>query len=312
VFSGDLRREPFPIAQFVQQRLREFYLCGIGAALEQSSNDRGVAGVIGCHGGALDAAQKPRLQHEIGHILEQRSKSTARRAHVVQTFFVRLANEVLARALQRSPFAANCLCHPLHDGRGLIVDRVRRGYFRQPSRIHALVVRSPRLPVVIVLLAIIAVGTWYALSSRTARNVGTVAIYYTKQDGTTLGDVSVSMRPRQAGESSAEHLHNTLLYAAVQAVAGPPNAVRAIRFPPGTRVRSVTVDGSTAAVDLSKEVEQQAGGTFGENGEFKALVYTVTGIRGINALQITVDGARLQSLPGGHLELDEPLHRSDW
>jgi spore germination protein GerM len=77
-------------------------------------------------------------------------------------------------------------------------------------------------------------------------------------------------------------------------------------------VRSVTVDGSTAAVDLSKEVEQQAGGTFGENGEFKALVYTVTGIRGINALQITVDGARLQSLPGGHLELDEPLHRSDW
>jgi spore germination protein GerM len=168
------------------------------------------------------------------------------------------------------------------------------------------------LPILIVLLAIIAVGTWYSLSHRTARNAGTVAIYFTKQDGTTLGDVSVSMRPSQAGESSAEHLHNTVLYAAVQAVAGPPNAVRAIRFPPGTRVRSVAVDGSTATVDLSREVEQQAGGTFGENGEFKALVYTVTGIRGINALQITVDGARLQSLPGGHLELDEPLHRSDW
>ena len=72
------------------------------------------------------------------------------------------------------------------------------------------------------------------------------------------------------------------------------------------------MDGSTATVDLSKVVEQQAGGTFGENGEFKGLVYTVTGIRGIDAVQITVEGSRLDTLPGGHLELDQPLHRSDW
>jgi spore germination protein GerM len=88
--------------------------------------------------------------------------------------------------------------------------------------------------------------------------------------------------------------------------------VQAIRFPPGTRVIGVSVDGSTATVDLSKEVEAQAGGSFGENGEFKGLVYTVTGIPGIDAVQITVDGSRLETLPGGHLELDQPLHRSDW
>ncbi|MBV8531183.1 MAG: GerMN domain-containing protein [Candidatus Eremiobacteraeota bacterium] len=172
--------------------------------------------------------------------------------------------------------------------------------------------RSTRLTILVALLAIVAGGTWYYLSHRAARNGETIAIYYTKLDGKTLGDVAVSMRPRQPDESAAEHLHNTVLYAAVQAVAGPPNAIDAIRFPPGTRVTGVGIDGSTATVDLSKDVERQAGGVFGENGEFKALVYTVTAIRGIDALQITVDGARLDTLPGGHLELDQPLHRSDW
>jgi len=173
-------------------------------------------------------------------------------------------------------------------------------------------VKSPRLPILIVLLAIVAAGTWYVLSNRAERNGETVAVYYAKQNGTTLGAIRISMRPRQPGESAAEHLHNTILYAAVQAVAGPPNDVLAIRFPRGTRVRDVSVEGSTATVDLSKEVEQQGGGSFGENGEFKALVYTITGIRGIDALQVMVDGARLETLPGGHLELDQPLHRSDW
>jgi spore germination protein GerM len=131
-------------------------------------------------------------------------------------------------------------------------------------------------------------------------------------DGTTLGNQRVSLRPRQPDESTTEHLHNTVLYAAVQAVAGPPNDIQAIRFPPGTRIGGVSVDGSTATVDLSKEVDQQAGGTFGENGEFKGLVYTLTGIPGIDAVQVTVNGTRLETLPGGHLELDQPLHRSDW
>lgn len=168
------------------------------------------------------------------------------------------------------------------------------------------------MPILIVLLALVAAGTWYALSHRPAQNGETMAVYYTKLDGNTLARSSVSMRPPEAGESATEHLHNAVLYAAVEAVAGPPNGVQAIRFPPGTRVLGVSVDGSTATIDLSKDVERQAGGTFGENGVFKGLVYTVTGIRGIDAVQITVAGERLQTLPGGHLELDQPLHRSDW
>ena len=65
----------------------------------------------------------------------------------------------------------------------------------------------------------------------------------------------------------------------------------------------MSVNGSTATVDLSKEVEQQAGGSFGENGEFKALVYTMTGIRGIDAVQITVDGSAWRRCQGDILNL---------
>lgn len=172
--------------------------------------------------------------------------------------------------------------------------------------------RSTRLPVLVVVLLIVAAAYWYYQTQQAANNGETIAVYYTKLDGQSLGEVRVSMRPRLSGESGDEHLRNTVRYAAVQAIAGPPGDVKAIRFPPGTRVQDVAVVDSTATVDLSKDVEQQAGGSFGENGEFKALVYTITGIRGIDALQITIDGARLETLPGGHLELDQPLHRSDF
>jgi hypothetical protein len=173
-------------------------------------------------------------------------------------------------------------------------------------------VRSPRLPILVVLLAIVAAGTWYYLSHRTPGAGETLPIYYTKLDGKTLAEMRVSMRPRQPDESATERLHNVVLYAAVQAIAGPPSNVQAIRFPPGTRVLDARVNGSTATLDLSKGLEQQAGGTFGENGEFKALVYTITGIQGIDAVQILVEGNRLETLPGGNFELDQPLHRSDW
>ena len=167
-------------------------------------------------------------------------------------------------------------------------------------------------PLLWVIVIVLAAATWYFYAHKSGPSAESVAVYYTKLDGTSLGDVRVSLRPRQPGESAAEHLHNVALYAAVQAIAGPPNGIQAIRFPAGTRVNDLRIDGSTATIDLSKEVESQAGGSFGENGEFKALVYTMTGVPGVDAVSVTVDGARLETLPGGHLELDEPLHRSDW
>jgi spore germination protein GerM len=164
----------------------------------------------------------------------------------------------------------------------------------------------------VLLLLVVAAAAWYFLRPHPSAVGEHLTVYYTKLDGTSLGTWSVSVRPQQPGESNAEHLHNAALYAAVQAVAGPPSEVQAIRFPTGTHVGNVLVNGSTATVDLSKDVTASPGGSLAENGEFKGLVYTLTGISPINAVQITIEGRKVDTLPGGHLELDTPLRRSDW
>ena len=161
------------------------------------------------------------------------------------------------------------------------------------------------------LLVVVALGGWWFFSTRGTVGSEHLVVYYTAADGTTLQHWTVSVRPRQSGESDAEHLHNVALYAAVQALAGPPSDVPAVRFPAGTHVVNVTVDGNIATVDLSGNVGG-TGGSYQESGEFKGLVYTLTGISPINAVQILLEGRNVETLPGGHLELDQPLRRSDW
>jgi len=169
-----------------------------------------------------------------------------------------------------------------------------------------------RVALLVVVLLLAAAGAWYLVTSRGPVAQENLTIYYVRSDGTTLSHWTVSMRPRAAGEGDSERLHDVALYAAVQAVAGPPSEVDAVRFPTGTHVLNVSVSGSTATVDLSSDVASSAGGSFQETAEFKGLVYTVTGISSINAVQVLVAGRSVESLPGGHLELDQPLRRSDW
>ncbi len=162
-------------------------------------------------------------------------------------------------------------------------------------------------------LIVAAAASWLYVSRHAQSPAGErLTIYYTKMDGQTEVPWTVSLRPQQPGESSDEHRANAALYAAVQAVAGPPSTVEAIRFPSGTQVRAVHVTGSNADVDLSPEVQSSGGGSFGESGEFKALVWTMTALPDVDSVSIRIAGARTAVLPGGHLELDKPLRRSDW
>lgn len=158
----------------------------------------------------------------------------------------------------------------------------------------------------IALFLVAVAAAWWA-THRTVAGVGDrVTVFYTKADGTTLVPWPVSL-------GSARDRSSAAFYAATQCVAGPPPGTDAVRFPAGTRVRAVTVDGTSADVDLSHEVDSSAEGGFAENAEFKALVWTLTQpeLR-IDAVTIRVDGTRLATLPGGHLELDEPLSRSSF
>lgn len=158
---------------------------------------------------------------------------------------------------------------------------------------------------VVLFVAAVAAAWWYTHRQQTL-NDDTIAVYYVKDDGTTLVPWRITLGPARDRASVA-------YYAATQCVAGPPPGTEAVRFPAGTLVRSVHVVGSTADVDLSKEVAASAEGGFAESAEFKALVWTLTQPSlHVSSMTVRVGGARVATLPGGHLELDEPLSRSSF
>ena len=155
------------------------------------------------------------------------------------------------------------------------------------------------------LVVIAGIGSWWFFTGHRPPAPSSITVYYTVTDGTTLVPWRVTLGPARDRRSIA-------FYAAVQAVAGPPAGIEAVRFPNGTRVVSVDVNGSAVSVDLSDEVGRAVEGSFSESAEFKALVYTLTGLPGIDAVNVRVAGRRIATLPGGHLELDEPLTRTSF
>jgi spore germination protein GerM len=158
----------------------------------------------------------------------------------------------------------------------------------------------------VALLAVLAFVAYRFFVPRPQSAGGTIPVYYAKLDGETLATWNVSVNP------NARDAESVAFYATAQAVAGPPPDVTAIRFPSGTIVRSTRVSGSTATVDLGGAVAHEQSGSFAESGEFKALVWTLTALPGIDAVDVRIDGARVATLPGGHLELDEPLTRTSF
>jgi spore germination protein GerM len=166
--------------------------------------------------------------------------------------------------------------------------------------------RASRALVLVVLFVAAVAASWWWTHRTTATPGESITVYYTKADGTTLVPWRVSLGPARDRKSVA-------FYAATQCVAGPPPGTEAIRFPAGTRVLAVDVDGTTADVNLSHDVASSAEGGFAESAEFKELVWTLTQPSlNLSAVRVRVDGARVATLPGGHLELDEPLSRSSF
>jgi spore germination protein GerM len=166
--------------------------------------------------------------------------------------------------------------------------------------------RSQRLIALIIALAMVSFGAWWFIKGRQYGGGDSIIVYYTKTDGTTEVPWRVSLGPARDPKSVA-------FYAAAQALAGPSSEIEAIRFPAGTHVRSIEIDGSVVDVDLSSEVAKSAEGGLSETAEFKSLVWTLTDpktLPGISAVRVRVDGTRVATLPGGHFELDEPLSRS--
>lgn len=130
-----------------------------------------------------------------------------------------------------------------------------------------------------------------------------ITVYYSKAGSDSLVAMHYSAGSDIAGSALAQ-------YVASQLVAGPPDATTSlIVFPPDTRVHA-SQNGSTVDVDLSGGITKHyAGGAGDEAGLFKSLTFTLTELPGVTAVQVSLNGQIEAALPGGHLELDEPLTR---
>ena len=159
----------------------------------------------------------------------------------------------------------------------------------------------------LVLFVVAVAAAWWFVGHRQGTIGDTIAVYYTKTDGVTLAPWRVSLGPARDRNSVA-------FYAATQCIAGPPPGTPAVRFPAATRVLTVDVAGASATVDLSHEVAGASPeGSFAESAEFKALVWTLTQPSlGITSVNVRIDGARVATLPGGHLEIDDALSRASF
>ncbi|HLN47370.1 MAG TPA: GerMN domain-containing protein [Magnetospirillaceae bacterium] len=121
-----------------------------------------------------------------------------------------------------------------------------------------------------------------------------------------LAPVDYTVDPNLQGEGLAD-------YAATQLLAGPSTGRDAVvLFPAGT-VLNVTVQGDTAVADLEGPLAKAySGGADDESAMFKSLIYTLTNVPGIARVQVLVGGKKRAALPGGHMELDEPLTRESF
>jgi germination protein M len=75
---------------------------------------------------------------------------------------------------------------------------------------------------------------------------------------------------------------------------------------PGTVLNDIMVKDGIAALNFSPEIMGYGGGHAAESMLVGSLLYTITGIPGIHAVQILIDGQKIETLPEG-TEISQPL-----
>jgi spore germination protein GerM len=82
-------------------------------------------------------------------------------------------------------------------------------------------------------------------------------------------------------------------------------------IPDGTELLSVTRDGDVLNVDLSREFES-GGGSLSMELRVGQVVYTATGVKGIDAVRILLEGERVDAIGGEGFVVSKPLTRRDF
>lgn len=129
-----------------------------------------------------------------------------------------------------------------------------------------------------------------------------VTVYFARVDA--AGELEMVGRTRQIDLAGAtgpagkiEDARAAAVRRAVDALlSGPTASERAAglssQIPPGTRLLRVRVEGDTAFLDFSPELER-LGGTMAISGLLKQLTYTATGVPDVWQVVLSIDGERI-------------------
>lgn len=81
--------------------------------------------------------------------------------------------------------------------------------------------------------------------------------------------------------------------------------------PKGTRLLGLTIEGTTAHVDLSSRFAS-GGGTLSMTARVAQVVYTLTRFRTVRSVEFLLDGSPVEALGGEGIVLTEGQRRADW
>jgi spore germination protein GerM len=151
-----------------------------------------------------------------------------------------------------------------------------------------------------VLVVVVAVVAWWVALHRPSE----VEVFFVRFDAAHhRGSIEPVRRPAPRGSVEAR------LDAALRALlAGPGTRDLFTEIPPGTILLGVRVEGGTATVNFSKTYAA-GGGSTSMLGRVWQVVYTATQFPGTPAVQILIEGRRVEALGGEGLMIGAPLRR---
>lgn len=122
-----------------------------------------------------------------------------------------------------------------------------------------------------------------------------VMVYFATLDGKNLVPVTLSINPTKEGATIALE----------KLLAGPENNFSLETIPKGTKIKNIYLQDEIVYVDLTKNINKVAP----DKAEMaiESLIMTLTEFKGINAVQILIDGQTQEKL--GDINIDKPVQR---
>lgn len=129
-----------------------------------------------------------------------------------------------------------------------------------------------------------------------------LSLYFTDAQATQLFE-----EKRFVPKGDAKDVSDMANIAMGELMKGPISGHLISPLPKGVKAPKVKLEKNTAIVDLSKEfVERHPGGSTGETLTIYSIVNTLTSIKGIDQVQFTIQGKKVEEFKG-HLDISQPF-----